>query len=162
MPGFGNHGFKNRQTARPDETATDLALRIHNHGGWQCATVEPSTDLVVFIEQNGIIDTTRLDRTDNLVANLLQYRHGGFGIVRIQLLAGSLAADLTVQGLKNAGKDLTLDSFIKGMEAIKDSQDIFGGPKVTFGPNIRQGANSSFVAEVKDGKWVRLTQPLGF
>ena len=27
---------------------------------------------------------------------------------------GYVAADLTVQGLKNAGKDLTLDSFIKG------------------------------------------------
>ena len=75
---------------------------------------------------------------------------------------GYVAADLTVQGLKNAGKDLTLDSFVKGMEAIKDSQDIFNGPKVSFGPNIRQGANSSFVAEVKNGKWVPITKPLGF
>jgi branched-chain amino acid transport system substrate-binding protein len=75
---------------------------------------------------------------------------------------GYVAADLTVQGLKNAGKDLTLDSFIKGMEAIKDYQDIFTGPKVTFGPNIRQGANSSFLAEVKNGKWMPVSQPLGF
>lgn len=75
---------------------------------------------------------------------------------------GYVAADLTYQGLKNAGKDLTLDSFIKGMEAIKGYKDIFNGPEVSFGPNIRQGANSSFLAEVKGGKWVRLTQPLGF
>ena len=75
---------------------------------------------------------------------------------------GYVGADLTVQGLKNAGKDLTLDSFIKGMEAIKDSKDLFGGPPATFGPNIRQGANASFVAEVKNGKWVRLTPALGF
>ena len=75
---------------------------------------------------------------------------------------GYVGADLTVQGLKNAGKDLTLDSFIKGMEAIKDSKDLFGGPPATFGPNIRQGANGSFVAEVKNGKWVRLTPALGF
>jgi branched-chain amino acid transport system substrate-binding protein len=75
---------------------------------------------------------------------------------------GYVAADLTYQGLKNAGKDLTLDSFIKGMEAIKNYKDIFNGPEVNFGPNIRQGANSSFLAEVKGGKWVRLTQPLGF
>src|SRR5215475_12603123 len=33
---------------------------------------------------------------------------------------GYVAGDLTVQGLKNAGKDLTLDSFVKGLEAIKD------------------------------------------
>jgi len=75
---------------------------------------------------------------------------------------GYVAGDLTVQGLKNAGKDLTLDSFVKGLEAIKDYQDIFNGPKVSFGPNIRQGASSSFLAEVKGGKWVRVTEPLGF
>jgi branched-chain amino acid transport system substrate-binding protein len=75
---------------------------------------------------------------------------------------GYVAADLAVQGLKNAGKDLTLDSFIKGMEAIKNYKDIFNGPQVSFGPNIRQGANSSFLAEVKNGKWVRVTEPLAF
>jgi len=75
---------------------------------------------------------------------------------------GYVAADLSVQGVKNAGKDLTLDSFIKGMEAIKGYKDIFNGPQVTFGPNIRQGANSSFLAEVKGGKWVRVTEPLAF
>jgi branched-chain amino acid transport system substrate-binding protein len=75
---------------------------------------------------------------------------------------GYVGADLTVQGLKNAGKDLTTDSFVKGMEAIKDYHDIFNGPPVTFGPNIRQGANSSFLAEVKDGRWMRVTKPLGF
>jgi branched-chain amino acid transport system substrate-binding protein len=75
---------------------------------------------------------------------------------------GGEAADLTVQGLKNAGKDLTLDSFIKGLEAIKGYKDIFNGPQVSFGPNIRQGANSSFLAQVKGGKWVRVTEPLSF
>ncbi len=75
---------------------------------------------------------------------------------------GYVAADLTVEGLKNAGKDLTTDSFIKGLEAIKNYKDIFNGPAVTFGPNIRQGANSSFLAEVKGGRWNRVTEPLGF
>ncbi len=75
---------------------------------------------------------------------------------------GYVGADLTVQGLINAGKNLTLDSFVTGMEAIKNYHDIFNGPPVSFGPNIRQGANSSFLAEVKGGKWVQVTQPLGF
>jgi branched-chain amino acid transport system substrate-binding protein len=75
---------------------------------------------------------------------------------------GYVAADLTIQGLTNAGKDLTTDSFVKGMEAIKDYHDIFNGPPVSFGPNIRQGANSSFLAEVKGGRWTRVTQPIGF
>ncbi len=75
---------------------------------------------------------------------------------------GYVGADLTVAGLKNAGADLTLDSFIKGMEAIRDYHDIFNGPPVSFGPQIRQGANSSFLAVVKGGRWTRVTQPLGF
>src|SRR5215467_1010323 len=75
---------------------------------------------------------------------------------------GYVAADLTVTGLKNAGADLTLDSFVKGLESIQKYKEIFNGPEVTFGPNIRQGANSSFLAMVKGGRWTRVTQPLGF
>jgi branched-chain amino acid transport system substrate-binding protein len=75
---------------------------------------------------------------------------------------GYVAADLTATGLKNAGADLTLDSFVKGMESIRNYKDIFNGPEVNFGPNIRQGANSSFLALVKGGRWTRVTQPLGF
>jgi len=75
---------------------------------------------------------------------------------------GYVAADLTVTGLKNAGADLTLNSFVSGLESIKNYQDIFNGPQVNFGPNIRQGANSSFLAVVKGGRWMRVTQPLSF
>ena len=74
---------------------------------------------------------------------------------------GYVAADLTAVGL-NAGANLTLDSFIKGMEAIKGYKDIFNGPEVTFSDKIRQGASSSFLAVVKGGRWTRVTQPLGF
>ena len=75
---------------------------------------------------------------------------------------GYVAADISVEGLKKAGKDLTTDSFVKGLESINNYADIFNGPPVTFGPKIRQGANSSFLAEVKGGKWNRVTQPIGF
>ena len=75
---------------------------------------------------------------------------------------GYVAADLVATGLKNAGADLTTDSFVKGMEAIKDYHDIFNGPRIAFAPNIRQGANSSFLAMSKGGRWVRVTDPLGF
>jgi len=75
---------------------------------------------------------------------------------------GHVAADLTVTALEKAGKDLTLDSFVKGMESIKGYKDIFNGPEVSFGPDKHQGANSSFLAVVKGGRWVRVTDPLGF
>jgi branched-chain amino acid transport system substrate-binding protein len=73
---------------------------------------------------------------------------------------GHVAADLTVTGIEKAGKDLTTDSFVKGLESIKGYRDIFNGPEVTFGPDKHQGANSSFLAVVKGGRWVRVTEPL--
>jgi branched-chain amino acid transport system substrate-binding protein len=75
---------------------------------------------------------------------------------------GQVAADLTVQGFDRAGPDLTLDSFIKGLESIKNYHDIFNGPEQSYGPDKHQGANSSFLAVVKGGRWVRLTDPLLF
>jgi branched-chain amino acid transport system substrate-binding protein len=75
---------------------------------------------------------------------------------------GHVAADLTATALEKAGADLTLDSFIKGMESIKGYKDIFNGPEASFGPDKHQGASSSFLAVVKGGRWVRVTEPLGF
>jgi branched-chain amino acid transport system substrate-binding protein len=73
---------------------------------------------------------------------------------------GEDAADLTVLGLDRAGPNLTLDSFIKGMESIQHYHDIFNGPEQNYGPDKHQGANSSFLAIVKGGRWVRVTDPL--
>jgi branched-chain amino acid transport system substrate-binding protein len=75
---------------------------------------------------------------------------------------GEVAADLTVLGLDHAGQDLTLDSFIKGMESIKGYHDIFNGPEQNYGADKHQGASSSFLAVVKGGRWVRVTDPLMF
>jgi hypothetical protein len=51
---------------------------------------------------------------------------------------------------------------VKGLESIRGYRDIFNGPEVNFGPDKHQGASSSFLATVKGGRWVRLTEPLGF
>jgi branched-chain amino acid transport system substrate-binding protein len=75
---------------------------------------------------------------------------------------GHVAADLTAVGLDKAGKDLTLDSLVKGLESIRGYRDIFNGPEVNFAPDKHQGASSSFLAVVKGGRWVRLTDPLTF
>ena len=75
---------------------------------------------------------------------------------------GQVAADLTVLGLDRAGPDLTLDAFIKGMESVKNYHDIFNGPEQSYGPDKHQGANSSFLAVVRGGRWVRATEPLAF
>ncbi len=80
----------------------------------------------------------------------------------IGAIYGHVAADLTVIGLTKTGPELTTDSFVKGLESIKGYHDIFNGPEVNFAADKHQGANSSFLAVVKGGRWTRLTDPLRF
>src|SRR5690349_4941709 len=75
---------------------------------------------------------------------------------------GQVAADLTVLGLDKAGVELTTDNFVRAMESIKGYHDIFHGPEVNFAADKHQGADSSFLAMVKGGRWTRLTDPLRF
>ncbi|HYS16191.1 MAG TPA: ABC transporter substrate-binding protein [Candidatus Binatia bacterium] len=75
---------------------------------------------------------------------------------------GWVAADLTVVALDKTGPELTLDNFVRGMESIRSYRDIFNGPEASFGPDKHQGASSSFLAVVKGGRWVRLTDPLSY
>ncbi len=80
----------------------------------------------------------------------------------IGAIYGHVAADLTVTGLQKTGPELTTDNFVKALESVRGYHDIFNGPEVNFAPDKHQGANSSFLAVVKDGRWVRLTDPLSF
>ena len=76
---------------------------------------------------------------------------------------GYSAAYLLADGLRRAGKDLTLDSFISGMEGIKDYHDMFGAPPVSFGPGVRVGSHKAYMVEVHDGRWQPVTkEPVGY
>jgi branched-chain amino acid transport system substrate-binding protein len=66
---------------------------------------------------------------------------------------GYTAANMLVLGLQNAGRDLTTESLIKGMESIHDYTDIFG-THYSFGPNQHHGQTASYLSQVHDGKWV--------
>src|SRR5713226_5719447 len=75
---------------------------------------------------------------------------------------GQVAADLTVTALGKSGPELTTDNFVRAMESVKGYHDIFNGPEVNFAADKHQGADSSFLAVVKGGRWTRLTDPLRF
>jgi branched-chain amino acid transport system substrate-binding protein len=78
----------------------------------------------------------------------------------IGAIYGHVAADLTMVALEKTGPELTVDNFVRALESIRGYKDIFNGPEVNFGPDKHQGASSSFLAVVKGGRWVRLTEPL--
>jgi branched-chain amino acid transport system substrate-binding protein len=70
---------------------------------------------------------------------------------------GYTAANIVIQALQNAGHDLTVDSFIAGMEKITSYKDIFGS-ELSFGPNQHHASTRSFLTVVKDGRWVPVEQ----
>ena len=80
----------------------------------------------------------------------------------IGAIYGHVAADLTVTAIEKTGPELTTDNFVRAMESIKSYHDIFNGPEVSFAADKHQGADSSFLAVVKGGRWTRLTDPLRF
>jgi hypothetical protein len=63
--------------------------------------------------------------------------------------AGFYVGELLAEGLNRCGRDLTVENFVNAMESIKDFRGI--GPKMTFGPNLRQGTRSSFLAKCGEG-----------
>ena len=70
--------------------------------------------------------------------------------------AGILFAEPMVEAFRRCGRDLTAEKFVKAMESLKDFQGI--GPKLTFGPDQRQGARDSFVGKCGEGgKAIRLS-----
>jgi branched-chain amino acid transport system substrate-binding protein len=76
---------------------------------------------------------------------------------------GYTGAQIVVQALKNAGHDVTPDSFVAGMEAVKNFHDIFGSPTISFSPTKHQGSNESFLCVIKDGHWEAVeAEPLGY
>jgi len=62
----------------------------------------------------------------------------------VKTLYGVTYAKTLVEGLRLAGQDLTVESFIKGMENIENFDDGAQAP-VTFGPSIRQGVTKVLV-----------------
>ena len=70
-------------------------------------------------------------------------------------------ADVIVKGLENAGRDLTVDSLIAGLEAIHDYEDIFGY-RLSFGPDDHQGVSESTLSQIKDGRWHTLAESITY
>jgi hypothetical protein len=71
-------------------------------------------------------------------------------------LFGAASMMHLVQGLKNAGRNLTTDSMIKGMEMIKDWKPEGIGAPVQYTPDRHHGNNASRMGQARGGKHVPL------
>lgn len=76
--------------------------------------------------------------------------------------AGYLTADIVVMAFDRAGKNLTTEGFLKALESIDGYQDMFGGPTASLSPKKHKALQDSVIAQVKNGRWVPITGPLGY
>jgi len=75
---------------------------------------------------------------------------------------GITAAEIALEALRRAGRDLTVDSLVAAMEGLHEFTDIYGNT-YSFGPGQHHGSTKAFLAVVKDGRWVPVVdQPLGY
>ncbi len=71
-------------------------------------------------------------------------------------LFGATSMMHLVEGLKNAGPNLTPESMIRGMEKIKEWKAENLGARVTYGPDRHNGNNAVRMGQAKGGKIVGL------
>ena len=80
----------------------------------------------------------------------------------IQAVYGYTALALTAEGLKNAGRDLDTDSFVAGLEQIKNWTSIFEAAPLSFSATEHLGATEYLVSQIQNGRWVLLDGPMAF
>lgn len=80
----------------------------------------------------------------------------------IQAAAGYSVITITALAMENAGRDLTPESFVNGVEQIQNYQDMFGSTPISFGPERRLASESTFLGQVQNGRWVTVTGTLDF
>ncbi len=66
---------------------------------------------------------------------------------------GYTSAQIALEALQRAGRDLTVDSLLHAMETITDFHDLFGGT-YTFTSANHHGATQAFLAVIQNGRWV--------
>jgi branched-chain amino acid transport system substrate-binding protein len=75
---------------------------------------------------------------------------------------GASVAQIALEALKRAGRDLTVDSLVTAMESLHEFTDMYGNT-YSFGPKQHHGSTKAFLAVVKDGRWVPVVEaPLAY
>ncbi len=75
----------------------------------------------------------------------------------IEAVVGYAQIMLAAQGIANAGRELTVDSLVAGLERIRDYRNIFGASPMSFSADNHLGSRRTALAQIRRGRWVLLT-----
>lgn len=73
---------------------------------------------------------------------------------------GYSVVDLFCQVAEKAGPNLTTEAFVKTIESMKFTQDIFGSPAYEFSAKQHLGSRNVRIGQIKNGRWKRVTDYL--
>lgn len=96
------------------------------------------------------------------VANILISKNPKLKGQEFLALFGATSVMHLAEGLKNAGKNLTREGLIKGMEMINNWTPPSGGAPVTYSPDRHHGVNAIWPCVAKDGKHIPLGNYVAF
>ncbi len=111
----------------------------------------------------GVIDPLYRDTaTPEVAAWMDKYKARFDTEASIAAALGYVIMDTTIHALDRAGPTLTTETLVKAIEGIHGYRDIFNGPSIDFGPDRHVGSTKAILYQVRQGRWKRTTDPLGF
>ena len=75
---------------------------------------------------------------------------------------GYIYADIFIEAVKRAGKELSVKSFVSAMESLENYADPLRTGTVTFTDTQRQGSNISYFFQVQNGKFEVISGPINY
>ena len=71
---------------------------------------------------------------------------------------GYIIGDMVATAINKTGPNLTTDAFIRTMDSTTFTDDLFGADKSTFTPTKHLGTNKARFSQIKDGRWVVISE----
>ena len=96
------------------------------------------------------------------VIEILKKYEPKIGGMEYMSIVGATGLMYAIQGLRNAGRNLTVENMIKGMEMIKDWKPEGMGAPVSFSPDRRDGVNGIRLMQAREGKHIPITDYVVF
>ena len=79
-----------------------------------------------------------------------------------QSVMGYVMADLLIRSLEAAGREVTVEKVLAGLEGISHYDNPFGGPTISFSPQKHMAGDSLNLYQVKDRKWITVAKSLPY
>lgn len=115
-----------------------------------------------FYATSPYLPITGQEQTPALLALLERYRKKYGKDPEDGMIYGYIAMQLFAEGARLAGKSLSVDTLVAGLEQVKNWTATLAAVPVSFSAKERLAARSAYMMQVKGGKFVQISPPLTY